>query len=415
MDISKFAIPAELGIADREIVRIAQDRICKNIPITPLANDLLMTEDVQRQFQQSLLGIMTGMSLYNVGATRGEHLLAAYFLGLIVTRLPELRPYRPLLTAALTTHDVGHPPHPHSAEPAMKTVLGNGHESAFRAHYKDRECAHVMEKNQVLFDEVAQLIDRTHPNPVLQALVNGGKHPDLESWEGTCRYALTWTHAGAPMPYDPVKIAYCYRLNDKGQLILQEIEGFCNLELEIERAQKCREEVFETIHGPSIEGPEVLLARAMQFAVEGGHLTEKFFFLSDEQATQHLRTKCGAIVRRLIERTLNGNHHHLIYERRFRLPSEPQKAIMQDLPNRQLFADRVAEELHIPRADICVQLCRFKGYKDYRTMVVLSASGEPIHIPHYEPYWLAHAYVSEEHEPKQEAVAQILDELLLLR
>lgn len=85
MDISKFAIPAELGIADHEIVRIAQDRICNNIPITPFANELLMTEDVQRQFQQSLLGIMTGMSLFNVGATRGEHLLSAYNLGLIVT------------------------------------------------------------------------------------------------------------------------------------------------------------------------------------------------------------------------------------------------------------------------------------------------------------------------------------------
>ncbi len=294
--------------------------------------------------------------------------------------------------------------------------MGNGHDGVLRTHYADSEYARcITQRGEVAFDEVAQLIEGTHPDPIAQALVNGGKHPDLESWEGTRRYAATWTYVGAKQLYDARKIAYCYRLDGQGRLILQEIPGFCNLELEIERAQECREEVFNTIHSPTIEGPEVLLARALHLAYEEGKLTKDFFFMSDERATQVLETKCGARVRKLVERTQFGNHYPRVYERSFRVPSGDQKALLQDVRNRQVFADTVAQEVGIPREHVCVHLCRYKGYKDYRGMNILRASGEPINVPHFEPFWRASAYVAPEHEHKAKAVAEVLDSLLLLR
>jgi HD superfamily phosphohydrolase len=407
------SIPAELGIEREDIVQIVYDRIYGPIPITRFAYALLMTFQLQRLKNVSHLGLLNGMTRLNVCASRLEHVIGVYYLILIVTRLPELRPFRNLLIAAALGHDNGSPPYSHSVEGAQILVMKRNHEGVLTLPcYANSEFAAVLDDWQISYAEFCQLVSGTHPNALLNALIHG-QH-DLDRCDGTCRYALTWHPVKRGLPYDPQVIAYAFAV-DNGNFVLREPrDANPTLEIVMRDFLATRRDIFDWITNPIIEAPEVQLARAVTFAVREGKIRPEFFWkMDDTQATTFLTRKCNGATKVLVERVISDQHYQRVSVRRFFQPSDRQISLLMDYGSRQAFADRIAERLQLPPEDVCVNTGKFKGVVDMRNLPMFAQSGRPIVLPSSEPWWFAHTYLSPEHvEQHGNAVDVIMDELL---
>jgi HD superfamily phosphohydrolase len=402
-------IPAELGVNDA--VQIISDRIYNRIPITRLAYELLLTPELQRLNGVSHLGLLNGMTRLNVCASRLEHALGVYLLVLIVTRLPELRPYRNLLIAAALGHDMGSPPYSHSVEGVQKRVMRANHETVLaQSYFRSSVFAQVLGKWDISYDEFCLLVQGKHPNGLLNALIHG--HHDLDRCDGTCRYALTWHPVRRGLPYDPEEIAYSFSFDESGHLVLRE-RADCRKPLAnvMDDFIDTRQAIFDVITSPIIEAPEVQLARGVTFAEREGKITSKFFYMEDKEATTFLLKRCNGRTKALVDRVMNDQHYERVYAKRFFRPDPAQVELLESDDKRQEFADKLAEALGIPPEDVCVNSGKFKGIVNMRGLAILASDGKPLDLPTSEPYWFAHAYLHPHRIGQQERLTEIMDEL----
>lgn len=404
-------IPAEWGVDD--IVQVFHDRIYGPIPITRFAYALLLTPQVQRINYISHLGLLDGMTRLGASASRFEHVLGVYLLVLIISRLPELRPFRNLLIAAAIGHDNGSAPYVHSVEGVQIKVLKANHEEVLMLPYfRESEFARVLEEWGVDYSEFCLLVQGKHPNSLLNAVIHG-QH-DLDRCDGTCRYALAWRRVSEGLPYDPAEIALSFEVRNDG-LVLQEQPG-CKrtLEMVMRDFLETRQDIFDKIHDPLIEGPEILLARAVELAWREQKIKPKFFTgMNDHQATEFLLRKCNGDTKVLVEKTMSDQHPVRIYQKRFFRPLPSQVDMLMSFDWRQRAADQLAERLGLPIKDAYVNSGRFKGIVDMRTTPIFARDGRPIVLPSKDPYWFAHAYLSPEYAEKHDqAAGEIMDELL---
>lgn len=408
-------VPAELGIPRRQIVQVISDRMYRHIPITDLAYELLLTPQLQHLKGVSHLGLLNGMTRLNTCASRLEHVIGVYYLVLIVTRLPELRPFRNLLIAAALGHDNGSPPYSHSAEGAQLKVLGADHEGVLLLpHYRNSEFAEVLRKWGIDYDEFCLLVQGTHPNPLLNAIING-QH-DLDRCDGTCRYALTWHPTEEGLPYDPREIAYSFEVEGDRFVLREQADCRQRLEVVMREFLDTRRAIFDEITSPIIEAPEVQLARAITLAVREGKVKPAFFLtMDDAQATKFLLERCNGATKVLVDRVMRDQHYARFYAKRFPRPSTAQIRLLTDIDNRQSFADHIATELEIPPEDVCVTTGKFKGIVNMGSLLMFDRDGRSIVLPRSETYYLANVYLNPTHSDLEEQVEGVMDEILLLR
>lgn len=405
-------IPAEWGVNDA--VQIISDRIYYRIPITQLAYELLLTPELQRLNGVSHLGLLNGMTRLNVCASRLEHAIGVYLLILIVTRLPELRPFRHLLVAAALGHDMGSPPYSHSVEGVQARILKANHEDVIsQPAFRASAFAEVLAHWGIDYSEFCLLVQGRHPNPILNVLIHG--HNDLDRCDGTCRYALTWHPVRRGLPYDPEEIAYSFAFEGDGRVVLRERDD-CrkSLAMVMDDFIETRQAIFDQITSPVIEAPEVQLARGVTFAEREGKIKRSFFQMEDKEATSYLLRRCNGRTKKLVERVMNDQHYERVYAKRFVRPSAEQIELLDSYDRRQEFADHLAVELGLPPEDVCVNSGKFKGIVNMRGLPMLARDGKPIDLPQREPYWFAHAYLHPDHVGKQDRLTEIVDELLLV-
>lgn len=406
-------IPAELGLKRSEIVQVIDDGIHEAIPLTEFANDLLRTPQIQRLKNVAMLGLLNGMTALNTSASRYEHTLGVYKMGLIITRLPELRPYRELQTSVDCGHDAEKAPFDHSTEDEQKVVMGGDHEELVGPRLKDTEAGEVIRRYGVPYEEFADAVCNRHKLSFINEMLHGPFGTDSE---GTCRYAMMRHYSGNGLPFNPAAIAYCVKLDDNGQLMLQDSRSFpFDLAIEVRNAVETRKKIFDMIYDPVIEGPEVQVARAAYFARIDGVLGREFFDLTDTEGAHFLLNCESARARTLTENAANNRNYPRVYLGHFKWPFESQVQAICHEPNKQLFADLIAGELGIDPVNVCLNMGRYKGVKDLSKITMLSKTGQPIVPPKVEPYWFAHAYLHPDHADKQVKLAEILDELLLIK
>jgi hypothetical protein len=184
---------------------------------------------------------------------------------------------------------------------------------------------------------------------------------------------------------------------------------------EIRNAVETRKRIFDMIYDPVIEGPEVQVARATYFARVDGVLGREFFSMTDLEGAHFLLNCQSSRARTLTEHAANNRTFPRVYLSHFKwLFGDQIEAICHE-PNQQLFADHIAQELGIGSDNVCLHMGRYKGVKDLSKITMLSKTGQPIVPPRVESYWFAHAYLHPDHEDKQDRLAEIMDELLLLK
>lgn len=176
-----------------------------------------------------------------------------------------------------------------------------------------------------------------------------------------------------------------------------------------------RQAIFNKINSPVIEAPEIQLARAVTFAEREGRIKWPFFRFDDKEATSFLLKRCNGQTKTLVERVLSDQHYVQVDNRRFSRPSEEQSELLSSFEWRQATADRLATELRIPPEDVAVNSGKFKGYVDLSSIDIKDHEGRDIVLPKREPYMFAHTYVHPAHVDKQDRLAEIMDELLLLK
>lgn len=389
---------------------IFPDRIYGLVPITPFAEQLLRTPEIQRLKWVSHLGLLNGMTPLNICASRYEHSLGVYTLVLMATRLAELRDYRDLLVAAAICHDKGTPPFSHTGEAAQHMVLGVGHEHVLKTHFNDSKTARVIERAHLNYDEVVTICLGTHPNPLLNELVNGTL--DLDTLDGTCRYALTWNFVTKGLPYSPKHIVYYYQVED-GKLMIQDLEDeLCIPEVELMKFINCRREVFQCIFSSVIQAPQVHLERALYLAARANELPGSFFRLTDEQAAEHLRTSCNPHTEQLVEMAVIGDHYPLVWSHQLHNLGDHQRTLFSNPLARQEIADTIAAELSIPAHHLGLHLGLHKGSKNLSGLIARREDGSPIPLPNHCPLWLANAYLHPDHRRKTKRLENLMKQVL---
>jgi HD superfamily phosphohydrolase len=405
-------IPAELGLKRSEIVQVIDDSIHGPIPLTEFADALLRTPQIQRLKHVAMLGLLNGMAALNTSASRYEHTLGTYKMGLIITRRQELRDLRMLQVANDICHDGTKAPFDHSTEPEQKIVMGGDHEELVEREFAGTEVEDVMKRFGVSFEGMGKAVQAKHP----VAIVNEMLHcPFGTDSEGTCRYAMMRHHGVYGLPFDPAAIAYCIKPDENGHIMLHGSPCFpFDLAIEVQKACQTRKNIFNMIYDPVIEGPEVQVARAAHFARVEGVLPKKFFRMTDWDGTQFLLKSKSIRARTLTERAANNQSYERVYLAHFRWPSEEQIRLIEDEPNQQLFADQVASELGIEPENVCLHMGRYKGVKDLSRITMLTANGQPIVPPNGSTYWFAHAYLHPRNTDLTDRLSDLLDELLLI-
>ncbi len=406
-------IPTELGLRRTDIVGKFEDNIHDIIPITELADKILRSQAFQRLKHIDIQGLFRGMAAdVQSSQTVIEHSRGVYNQGLIMTRRQELRHYRLVQQACDLLHDYKKAPFAHSTEAEQKVVMGGDHQELVGLE-PDEEIVLILKDHGVSYDEVAQVVAETHPDPLLVELLHSPVGSD--STEGICRYAFMRHHAQTGLPYNPRAIAYCVDVDDEGHIMLRDESSYpFDLAIEVRKAYETRQRIFELIYGPEIEGPEVLVARATYLARVDGCLKRDFFAMTDSEGAAFLANcDCrGANV--LMDHAAKNRQFKRTYLGRFQWPTPEQIALITGESNQQSFADRIADELKIERENVCLHMGKDKGVKDLSRITMLSACGRRIDPPNGHAGWFAHGYLSLDNLDKEQKFVEVLDDLLLV-
>jgi hypothetical protein len=390
---SWLMLPPALGINQDDLSRVVPDRMYESIPITRFADKLIQTAPVQRLKHVSHLGLMPGMAPFNACASKLEHTIGTYYLVLLVTMYPPLRQYRNLLITAAFAHDIGSPCFTHSAEPAMRRIMGCDHESIVAKRFRNSDFHNVLKGERIEFDEVIALLMGAHRDRILSQLIHGTL--DLDTLDGTCRYGLMWQPIHSGLPYNPRVLVHYYAV-ENDELVIRDMEDkLCIAEHELFKFTTTRLNVFSQIHDPVIEAPQVMLERALHFATEKGELTKKFFWLSDEAAINFLLGKeRNAQTRNLILAACRDQPYVCVEEYLWQsLTDDPTQRVaylplipavthqvITALGARQAIADEICRRTSIQPDQVCVPVGVQKICKDLRGLKMLTNDGQPMHL-----------------------------------
>jgi hypothetical protein len=333
-------------------------------------------------------------------ASRFEHSVGVAFLAKKLCKKEDFKDYAEDLYFASLFHDVGSPPFSHITEVFQREITGKNHEEFVEEVLTDPDLKAKIKQNGGSPKTIIEMI--TGEKQPWSDLINGSI--DLDNLDNTLRWGL-----GAGVftnkLYEPEEILNAFIISE-GKLALR-----MDYQVNIQKWELARRLAYELVYSDLNLAPGSMLFRALQFAYENGEIDNDFFYRTDSQAFYLLENKFNQTTRKIAKDIRLWKFYQPAAKKIVDDPSERIKQICLSWRKSGEVADKIAEELEIPREKICISAGKDKGFKKIHLPFV--GKGEKqYHLPIIPLKWRIKVYLHPTVDFKEATVQKLLEQLI---